>query len=383
MSLLGQAKLIQERVNRALRTLNICMETLSKGLEKTELLNSICHILVATGGYKIAWIGIPEQDHAKSVRLIACSANAEGLLTDNEISWAPTEAGDDPTGTAIRLGTYQIARGSSTAPITAWKKAALKYGYQSCLALPIKNSSGTTMAALSIYASVADAFNEAEILLLQNLALGLGIALENRQYGEIFEQSMVASVKSIADMVEKQQSGKSGYERRVGHLSAAIASSIAKEVGLSKDRIHNIEVAAWVHDIGNVTMPLEILTKTTRLDEGELALVKSHAQVGYELLKSINLPGPIATIVWQHHERLDGSGYPQGLKGNEILMEARIIAVADVIESMATYRPYRQNSPGLDAALGEINRGKGTLYDETVVDACLKLFAEERYSVSN
>ncbi|OIQ66817.1 cyclic di-GMP phosphodiesterase response regulator RpfG [mine drainage metagenome] len=145
-------------------------------------------------------------------------------------------------------------------------------------------------------------------------------------------------------------------------------------MGLPDETNHGIELAASIHDLGKISVPAEILSKPAKLSAIEFMLLKNHAQAGYDILKDIKFPWPIATIVLQHHERLDGSGYPQGLKAEQILLESRILAVADVVEAMASHRPYRA-ALGIDSALKEIARGRGTVYDAAVVDACIKLAA--------
>ena len=168
----------------------------------------------------------------------------------------------------------------------------------------------------------------------------------------------------------------SGHQKRVSNL----ARVIAQEMGLSKDTTDNIRMAGIIHDIGKISVPAEILSKPTKLSNMEFGLIKVHPQIAYDILKGVELPYPIAQTVLQHHERLDGSGYPQGLKGENIILEARILAVADVIEAMASHRPYRP-ALGIDAALNEIEQNKGALYDTEVVDACLKLFKEKGFQL--
>ena len=164
------------------------------------------------------------------------------------------------------------------------------------------------------------------------------------------------------------------HQKRTSDLARAIAT----EMGFSRDRIDGIRIASYVHDIGKISLPAEILSKPTKLNAAELFLVKQHAEQGYEILKDVESPWPLPQIVYQHHERMDGLGYPRGLKGNEIIMEARILAVADVVEAMASHRPYRP-ALGIDAALEEIVKNKGVLYDEAVADACLRLFQGKGY----
>ncbi|MBW2560216.1 MAG: HD domain-containing protein, partial [Deltaproteobacteria bacterium] len=144
--------------------------------------------------------------------------------------------------------------------------------------------------------------------------------------------------------------------------------------------IEGIRMAGSIHDIGKLSIPAEILSKPTKLSDIEFSLIKEHSRKGYEMLKDVESPWPLAEIVYQHHERMDGSGYPRKLKGDEILMEARIMAVADVVEAMASHRPYRPGL-GIDAALEEIEDNRGILYDADVVDACLRLFREKVYQL--
>jgi HD-GYP domain-containing protein (c-di-GMP phosphodiesterase class II) len=148
---------------------------------------------------------------------------------------------------------------------------------------------------------------------------------------------------------------------------------------LTPEQVEGIHLASVVHDVGKIRVPAEILSKPGKLSDNEFSLIKEHSQNGYEILKSIDFPWPIAQIVLQHHERLDGSGYPNGLSDGQILMEAKILAVADVVESMKSHRPYRPGL-GIDVALGEILRHKGTLFDPKVVDVCTRLFREQDFS---
>ncbi len=179
------------------------------------------------------------------------------------------------------------------------------------------------------------------------------------------------TIELIASVSELRDPYTAGHQKRVAEL----AKFMAMKMRLSPESVDAVEMASLIHDVGKIKVPAEILSKPGPLDEVEYLLVKTHPQAGYNLLKDIDFPWPVAEIVLQHHERLDGSGYPQGLKGKEILQEARIIAVADVVEAMASGRPYRK-ALGIEAALKEIKSGRGTLYDEEAVDACLALFEE-------
>jgi putative nucleotidyltransferase with HDIG domain len=210
----------------------------------------------------------------------------------------------------------------------------------------------------------------------------LKIEIENRKHVQAeLEQSlqnlkkgMDSTIQAIARTVEKRDPYTSGHQMRV----AALARAIAGTIGLSEDRVEGAYMAASLHDIGKIALPAEILSKPTPLSEIEMSLIQAHAQAGYDILKGIEFPWPLADIIIQHHERLDGSGYPGGLAGDDISIEARIIGVADVVETMASHRPYRP-SMGIDKALEEITQNSGTLYDADVVAACLKIFNEQNF----
>lgn len=194
-----------------------------------------------------------------------------------------------------------------------------------------------------------------------------------RSYQKI-QKTMEGTINTIGNIVEVKDPYTAGHQQRVSKL----AMIIAQKMKLPQEKIEGIRIASLVHDIGKISVPAEILNKPIKLTEIEFNLIKDHSQVGYDILKSIEFPWPIEKIVLQHHERLDGSGYPRGLKGEDIIIEARIIGVADVVEAMSSHRPYRP-ALGIDAALEEITQKKGILYDPEVVDICLKLFKEKEF----
>ncbi len=190
------------------------------------------------------------------------------------------------------------------------------------------------------------------------------------------QKNLLETVSAVAAMVELRDPYTAGHQKRVEH----IADAIAHELNLPQQQIEGINLAAVVHDVGKIHIPSEILSRPGRLSDVEFSLIKQHPETGYDILKTIDFPWPIAEMVRQHHERMNGSGYPQGLHGDEILLEARILAVADVIEAMASHRPYRPGL-GLEAALKEIQDNRGVLYDPTVTDAALTLFREKGFQL--
>jgi PAS domain S-box-containing protein/putative nucleotidyltransferase with HDIG domain len=191
------------------------------------------------------------------------------------------------------------------------------------------------------------------------------------------KQAFGSIVGVMVSAVEMRDPYTAGHQLRVSNLACAIAI----EMGLPNDKIEGLRMAGFIHDIGKLSIPAEILSKPTKLTDIEFSLIKEHSKNGYEMLKNVESPWPLAQIVYQHHERMNGSGYPRKLKGDEILMEARIIAVADVVEAMASHRPYRPTL-GIEATLEEIEKNKGILYDNDVVDACLRLFREKGYQLT-
>ena len=198
---------------------------------------------------------------------------------------------------------------------------------------------------------------------------------DRKENVERMRKALGATVQAIAVTVETKDPYTAGHQRRVADL----ARSIATEMKLPVDQIDGIRMAAAIHDLGKISVPAEILSKPTKLTALEFSLIKAHAQTGYDILKDIDFPWPVARIVLEHHERMDGSGYPNGLTGDNLL-ESRILSVADVVEAMASHRPYRTGL-GIDAALEEIEKNRGTYYDNAVVDACLRLFREKVYQL--
>jgi len=187
-------------------------------------------------------------------------------------------------------------------------------------------------------------------------------------------QVLGGMIKILGLIVEQRDPYTAGHQRRVANLARAIAT----EMGVPLGRIGGIRVAGSIHDLGKVSVPAEILSRPGRLTENELKLVQAHAQIGYDLLREVEFPWPVADIVLQHHERLDGSGYPNHLRGQEILLEARILALADVVDAMSSHRPYRPAFT-TDEVMEEISRERGALYDPEAVDACLRLFREKGF----
>ncbi len=216
----------------------------------------------------------------------------------------------------------------------------------------------------------------AQIVMAQDITEKSRTEEKIKSYVRQLEGTMRGTLQAVANMIELRDPYTSGHERRVG----IIASDIARELGWTASASDGLQLIGLVHDIGKIGIPAEILAKPTQLTALEYSMIKTHAEKGFEILKDIDFPIPIAEIILQHHERMDGSGYPRGLKGEEIRLEARIIAVADTLEAMASHRPYRA-SLGVSAALRELESNRGTLFDAAVVDATLRLVREKGYQL--
>ena len=193
---------------------------------------------------------------------------------------------------------------------------------------------------------------------------------------ELLRKALGAIIQAMVVVVETRDPYTAGHQRRVSSLARAIAA----EMDLPSETVDGIRMAGIIHDIGKIAVPAEILSKPTKLSEIEFSMIKIHPQAGYDILKEIEFPWPVAKIVLQHHEKIDGSGYPQGLRGDDILLEAKILSIADVVEAIASHRPYRP-ALGIEKALEEISRKRGILYDPEGVDACLRLFNEKSYKM--
>jgi PAS domain S-box-containing protein len=369
------------RGTRALKALSAANEAVVHATDEITLLQKLCDLLVDVGGYAFAWIGVPEVDENKNIRALAHAGSDDGYLADVQTSWGDAARSKGPTHRAMRTGEMQVDAEYDDVRTRPWREEARKRGFLSAIALPLKIGSGP-FTVLTIYAGDADAFDAEELGLLSDLVddLAFGIVgIRNSDQHKVavrkLQENMELTVRAIASTLELRDPYTAGHQRRVGML----AGTIARELGFSEDRAHSVYLAGVVHDIGKITVPAEILSKPGRLTSTEFDLIRVHAEAGYGILKDIAFPWPLPEMVRQHHERLDGSGYPRGLTSAQMLPEAKILAVADVMEAMLAHRPYRP-SRGLEAALAEIERGRGSIYDPDAADACLSLFREKGFT---
>ncbi len=379
------------RINRTLRTLSAGNIALVKAVDETQLLDAVCRVIVEKGEYQMAWVGYAADDEAKSIVPMACQGVEKSALAELGLTWADAPGGNCILAKAIRLGKLQIGRDILTDPdFSQYRELAAEHGWNANLAVPLSDGK-QVFGALSIFSAAPDAFEADEVGLLNELGgdLAYGIATlkiraerdqameRSRRYQGQLRENLEETIQAIAATVEMRDPYTAGHERQVAELSVAIGL----ELGMSQEQVDGLRIAGNLHDIGKVKIPAEILSKPSRLNDLEYSMIKLHPESGYEILKGINFPWPVAAIVRQHHERLDGSGYPMGLKDSEILLEAQVLSIADVVESIMSHRPYRP-ALGLEAALQEITDNRGKLYNADAVDACIRLFREKGFVFS-
>lgn len=350
---------------------------------KTEqdLLAEYCRIIVQIGGYKMAWVGFAQNKPGRPVVPVAHYGFEEGYLDHINVSWSDVDTGRGSTGRSIRTGQVQISEDFATDPrMKPWRADALQRGYHSSIALPFRLSDGSR-GCLTTYGSATIAWTDSERRLMEQIALDLGFGINTmrneiakNRYQDDLRISLEQTIQVIAETVDQRDPYTSGHQRRVADLCIGIG----RLLNLSEDRIHGLHLGASIHDLGKIGIPLELLAKPGRLSRAQFEIIKEHVDLGYAIIKDIRFPWPIGDIILQHHERLDGSGYPRGLTADAIILESRIVAVADVVEAMSSHRPYRV-APGIVLALEEIEANRGRLYDAAVVDACLRLFRQENY----
>jgi len=379
------------RLNWALRALGQSNSALVHAGTEKELFQTCCDAIANTEVYPLAWIGLAIDDPAHSIEVAAVAGESIGYAQGFARSWADTPNGSGPTGTAIRIGVTQVTNNlAESAAYLPWIERARAHGLASSISLPIRTD-GAAMGALVIYSRELDAFGPPEVELFEELAADIGYGIASRRTLTAYETGLVqreqathqlraafeSLIAVLAATVERRDPYTAGHQRRVAELSSAIAHAL----GLEPARIEGLHFAATIHDIGKIYVPAEILARPGKLQTIEFEMIKSHAQVGFEIVKDVEFPWQVADMIRQHHERLDGSGYPQGLKGDQILLESRILAVADTVEAMSSHRPYRPGL-GLDTALAEIRQEAGTKLDLQVVDACERVFRERGFAFS-
>lgn len=365
-----------KHLNRVLRTISACNEDLVRARSEAELLGDICRDIVEIGDYQLAWVAVADPTLPGATTPIAWAGDEAAYRAHARLDHDPDHLRACLVSAALATLRSQICNRLNATPECTFGELS-ELGVQSVLSLPLLNE-GRLYGALTIFSTKPDTFDKAEAALMEELAadLAYGISVlrmtqERDRYMKHFEQAMQSTVMAMARTLEMRDPYTAGHQQRVTGLALAIA----EEMGLDERVIEGLKFGGMIHDIGKIGVPAEILAKPGKLTPIEFQLIQQHPKTGCQLVADIDFPWPMAKMLAQHHERLDGSGYPAGLKGDDILLEARILAVADVVEAMSAHRPYRAGL-GMDAALGEIERGSGLQYDAAAVAACTKVVRE-------
>jgi PAS domain S-box-containing protein/putative nucleotidyltransferase with HDIG domain len=377
--------------NWALSAFSIAALALGRARSATGLLQSICEAITQQSVYVLATVGIAEESPEKGILVAAAAGTAMDYLDGIQLSWSEDEVGGQgPAGACIRTNTLQIIEDTETsAGFAQWRERARQFGIRSCVSIPLRIENGW-QGALLVYSAHAHAFESAPLEVFERLGEQIvhGIqAIEHKQLLEAerkhlertqknLTDALQASVAAMVTAMEMRDPYTAGHETRV----ADIAYAIGAEMGWPVSQLEGLRMAAMVHDIGKISIPAEILSKPGRLTAEEYTLVKKHPETGYAILRDIPFSWPIADIVRQHHEKINGSGYPLGLKGNEILPESKVLAVADIVEAMASNRPYRIGID-LDVVLDQIQEEAGTLLDTEAVRICVDLFRGKGFCI--
>jgi len=377
LSDITERRRIEERIrhlNLVLRAIRKVNQLIIREKDRNRLLKEACRLLIKTRGYRSAWTAILDESN----KLITTAQAGLGkdfskmvkLLKDGKLPNCGQRALSQPKVVVIKN------------PLSTCTGCPLVDKYHNRAAMTIRLEHREKIYGLLSVSIPRGLVGDKEgQSLFREVASDLALALhdieleeERKRAKQKLQKTLEETIYALASAIEMRDPYTAGHQKRVTKLACAIA----KEMGLSKEQIEGIHMAGLIHDIGKISIPSEILTKPGKLNDLEYSLIKTHPQAGYNILKGIEFPWPVAQIVLQHHERMDGSGYPQGLCGKDVLLEARILAVADVVEAMSSHRPYRP-AYGIDKALEEISKNKGILYDPEVVNACLRLFNQKGF----
>ncbi|PIW27282.1 MAG: hypothetical protein COW30_10975 [Rhodospirillales bacterium CG15_BIG_FIL_POST_REV_8_21_14_020_66_15] len=357
-----------------------CQSAILRNSTEQSIMQSCIDTLAGHRNYELVWIGMPfMQPEGPYLSAVAVAGKSHLNTLAGELAGLPRFG---PVWDALQSGqvkTFNIRARSGSSQ--QWAEAVAQHGLGCAVSVPLIQDR-EPIAVLTVHANVANLLEPTEIGLLSELAANLSLALgalrtkeESRVAKDALGEAALSAIYAVAKTVEKRDPYTSGHQQRVAQLAVAIG----RELDWDPFRTEGLRLAAVVHDIGKIYVPAEILNRPGRLSDAEFDMIKSHPQVGFDIMADVKSPWPIAKVILQHHERLDGSGYPFGLKGDEIIEEARVLAIADVVEAITAHRPYRP-ARGEDAAIEEIRRGSGMLYDPDVVDACISLFEGKRFA---
>ncbi|PKM15697.1 MAG: hypothetical protein CVV12_06905 [Gammaproteobacteria bacterium HGW-Gammaproteobacteria-2] len=369
-------QIIDERSRGVLRALSDFDAFVLEPRTAQETLEYACRSLTERGVCVLAWVGFVKADADRSVMPVASAGGGRTYLDTLRVTWDGADTGAGPVGQSIRSRKLVVVDDIANDPGFAhWRQFALDHGFSCAFAAPVIGRADSPDFVLCGYHREARAYPEPvqELIAEFSYRLSQALALSRRRVAsEVGTQRLQAAlhgtVNALQRMVEARDPYTFGHEERVARLAVAIADVL----GFPPAQRQALDLAAQLHDIGKMSVPAEILSKPTRLTNAEYELIKGHVESGYRILEQIDFGMPVADIMRQHHERLDGSGYPNGLLGEQIRLEARVLAVADVAESMLSHRPYRA-ALTLELVRGELLSGRGSRYDADAVDACMQV----------
>lgn len=367
-----------ERSSSVLRALSDFDAFVLEPRTAQEILEYACRILCERGVCMMSWIGYVRADPERSVTPVASAGGGRTYLDTLRVTWGSSDTGSGPVGRAIRSRKMVVVDDIASDPGFAhWRQLALDKGFSCAFAVPVIGKSDAPDLVLCGYHRELGAYPDPVQELLTEFSQRLSYALastrrraDNDLGAQRLQAALHGTISALQRMVEARDPYTFGHEERVARLAVAIADVL----GFPPAQRQALDIAAQLHDIGKMSVPAEILSKPTRLTSAEYELIKDHVDAGYRILEHVDFGMPIAGIMRQHHERLDGSGYPQGLRGEQIVLEARVLAVADVAESMLSHRPYRA-ALALDSVRSELLSGRGSRYDADAVDACMQVLA--------
>ncbi len=370
------------RLNRFFALLYSVNETIIRAADRLELYEKICRACVERGQLKAAAVVVFD---CENDRIAAVSH----FGSDDDFIELLGVQSDEPGKHCLDIQEAMTGRQylvindieHDELYLERMRQPSLDRGYRALALVPLRFNN-QTIATLNIYSGEPLYFEDDELVLLAQMGDDISFALEMiDQAAELknsYERMRVMfeqTTRALASAFEKRDPYTAGHQQRVSDLAVAIAVNM----GLAQASVDCVRVAGMLHDIGKIGVPAETLTKPGMLSDMEIGLIRTHVEVGYQILKDLDFPWPVATVVRQHHEKINGSGYPLGLGGDAILLESKIVCVADVVETMASYRPYRAPL-GIDAALAQIVENSGIFYDPVVVDACLHVFKEGSFT---
>ena len=347
--------------------------------KESDLYHKVTEILYSTGEYLYIWIGLFNEQKNR-MNCIAASGLRDYLPVINNYANSINPE-KNFFNSMLEQQKEIIINDMELHPCSSiLNQESGSIGYESFASLPLRYKK-EIVGTLNIYSAKKNSFNGAELKFIKEVSNDISIGIRSIRYEKELEKNYIntkrvlyETINSIALISERRDPYTAGHQKRVATLTRAIA----KELKLDEKRSEGIYFISILHDIGKMSIPLSILSKPACLSKAEIMLIQSHSREGYDMLKNIEFPWPVAQTILQHHERLDGSGYPYGLKENEISLESRILAVADIIEAMSSHRPYRP-AIGLNKALKELERNSGILYDSKIVSICTDLFRNKRF----